>query len=270
MSKLLNIADLHVLAGMCRELSIETPPPIVEGLHRLAVAAEHADPPPMKLLNLSDDEVRARVTDLAVRTHSYTNSGTGVGLAVGIEQFTSQLLAEVREETMPHLERIVAAMRPAFDAAAEPLVTAAQVYGYTWATTSDEVVDRADEEASTAWQDTRVALGAIQTVARMRIQLSRMFDLSPTPDDVNEHYLRQGQFDVRVSEDQLDYSVCFAEYDNWNFNRGFYIEPNRGGKHMLDWLALAAGGLRLNTPDEVHQKIHVRQTGTIVPTPEAA
>lgn len=265
----LNVADLHVLTGLCKQLGIESPRPIVRGLELLEVARQHAEPPTGPVLSLSDEAARDRIDDLSRRSHLFTHSGTGTGLAVGIESFEAQLLAEVREETMPFLEDVTTAMRPAFDAAAEPLMVAAQRFGYTWATSSDDVVDRADEEASAAWRDTRDALAAIQTPARMRIMLARMFDLSPTLDDLRRHHARQGQLDAIVTDDQLNFSVCFAAGDNWNFH-GFYIEPKRGGKSMLDWLALAAGGLRLNTPDEVRQKLHARQTGIIARSPEAA
>lgn len=254
----MNVTDLYNIQAMCAELGIEAPPPIVRGLELIAVANEHAEPPAGPLLSLSDAAARDRINDLSSRAHLYTHTGTGTGLVPGIEQFTAQLLGEVREETMPHVEGIVEALRSPFDAAATPIIVAALDYGYTWATTSDDVVDRADEAASQAWRDLRDALAAIQQPARMRIEISRVFGLEPTVEDVRKHYARQREFDATVTEDRIDYTVLFAAGDGWSFSRGFYIEPKRGGGSMLDWLALARDGLRLNSVAEVREKLAAR------------
>lgn len=265
-----HVADLYTVQAMCAELGVETPEPVERGLHLLAVARAHAEPPTGPLLSLSDDDARGRIDAWSLRAHIYTHSGTGAGLTPGIEQFESQLLSEVHEGTLPYLEGVVVAMRPAFDAAAEALMRGAQRFGFDWQTTSDGIVDREDDSATAAWRDTRDALAAIQTPVRMRIQLSRMFHLAPTVDDVRRYFLRHDQFDEFVSEDQLDFSCCFAAGDNWSFNRDFYIEKNRGGGSMLNWLDIARDGLRLNTPREVLEKLAARETGKVVPSPEAA
>ena len=51
----------------------------------------------------------------------------------------------------------------------------------------------------------------------------------------------------------VDYSAAFAADNNWSLDGGFYIDNNRAGH--LNWLSLAGGGLRLNSPDEVRAKI---------------
>lgn len=249
-----HLADLFTVQAMCAELGVETPEPVARGLHLLAVARAHAEPPTGSLLSLSDDDARGRIDAWSLRSHIYTHSGTGTGLTPGIEQFESQLLPEVHEATLPFVDGLVDALRPSFDEPAEALMLGAQIFGFSWETTSDWVLDQKSEAASEAWRATRDALAAIERPARMRIKLSQMFDLSPTADDVRRHYARLGQFDAPVREDA---SVLFARHDNWGFDRGFYLERNRGGS-SLDWLALAQDGLRLNGVEDVHEKLAAR------------
>lgn len=255
----MNVTDLYTIEALCKQLDLEeAPPPIVRGLELIAVARAHAEPPTGPLLSLSDDDARGRIDSWSLRSHLYTHSGTGTGLTPGIEQFESQLMAEVHEAMLPFLDRIVDALRPSFDAAAAPIMLGAQRFGFSWqTTTSDSVIDAADEEVSAAWRATRDAMTAIERPVKMRIKLSQMFGLSPTADDLRRHYARLGEFDAPVGEDSIDHSVLFAQHDNWGLNRGFYLERNRSGG-SLDWLALAQQGLRLNGVTEVQEKLAAR------------
>jgi hypothetical protein len=54
----------------------------------------------------------------------------------------------------------------------------------------------------------------------------------------------------------VNFSVCFAAGDNWSLTDGYVTSPY--ATH-LDWLAIAARGLRLNTPSEVAAKITARE-----------
>jgi hypothetical protein len=51
----------------------------------------------------------------------------------------------------------------------------------------------------------------------------------------------------------VDYSVCFASGDNWSTVGAYNLEGKAAG--TIDWFALAAGGLHLNTTAEVNEKL---------------
>jgi hypothetical protein len=136
-----------------------------------------------------------------------------------------------------------------FDERAEPIVVAAQRYGFTLATTSDAVINLADEGAIAAWRDLRKAWAGIEPIVKLRRLMSEVFDVAPTRELVKNSTLR---FDAGVS---LNFSVCFAAADNWNLEDGFVTDDSR---YQLDWLQLAVGGLRLNSPAEVAEKIAER------------
>jgi len=133
-------------------------------------------------------------------------------------------------------------VRAQFATLSAPLVTAAQDYGFTISTSSDEVIDLADEAASAAWRAARTAWHAIAPLVGLRIAMSSTFDVSPTRSEA-----RAAAFPRTLRVAETNYSICFAEGDNWSLERGFYVEGKTVGH--LDWFALAAGGLRLNTPD---------------------
>ena len=234
-------------ADDCRRLGVEPPAALVKGLAVLEVAEQiEAAEPAGGLLDLTPDDVRARITELAVRRHQSNTSG--VGLRPGVTAFTEQLMPELRRATLPELERIVEELRPLFEERSEPIVVAAQRYGFTLATTSDEVINRADEGASAAWRDLRRAWAAIDPIVKLRLRMSEVFGVSPTratmPDRVRA-----------FTTHSVNYSVCFAAGDNWSMDDGFVTNEQRT---QLDWLALAVGGLRLNSPAEVDAKIASR------------
>ncbi|WP_136024251.1 hypothetical protein [Microbacterium sp. K27] len=52
-------------------------------------------------------------------------------------------------------------------------------------------------------------------------------------------------------------SVAFAAESNWHTDGTYYVDRRIGGS--IDWFAIAAGGLRLNTPSEVDEKLAERE-----------
>lgn len=253
----MNIGDVHEFTAMCEALDLEAPWPLVRALELVQVARAHADPPEGALLGMTDDECRERVEAIALRSFPYSHAGFGIGLARGVEQVETQLLSEAREATAPLLDAMCERMRPKFDAAAAPIVEAAARYGFTSSTTAAVVLALADERAADAWRAAQGAHAAVQPIAAWRFAISRVFDVSPTPDELREHHRRHGRYDG-FDVNQIDYSVCFVQGDNWSFDH----ERGRGGKAGIDWLALAAGGLRLNSPSETRAKIRSRASGT--------
>lgn len=247
--------QLRVFAVACESVGLEPPEAIQTGLRMVAVANQHAEAPSGDLLSMSDDEVRARVTDLSIRQHRGAQGAANtMGLLPGIRAFRDELAEEVAASVGPDLERIVAALQPRFAEEAKPLVHAAQTYGFTASTDPAEVIDMADEKASAAYRAMRSAWIAIQPIASFRITLSTTFGLSPTVAETN---LALYGDERSSSTPPINWSVLFTEGNNWSLDTGYVVEGRRG--NHLDWLALAAGGLRLNTPSEVLAKVAARQ-----------
>ncbi|GAA4053841.1 hypothetical protein [Agromyces indicus] len=240
---------LHLMKGQLELNDIPVPSAITRGLELLQIATEHDTPPTGSVLKLTDAQARARVDTLAARSHFWTlGPGGGRGLGAAVQEFQGQVLREVHEAVRPDLDRIVEDLRPKFAELAEPLVVAAQEFRFTSRTSSDQVIDRADENASTAWRATRDALAAIAPIVQLRKAISETFDVSPTRDEFDGPIPTMGG-----AGQVVDYSVCFAEGDNWSTTGRYYLHERIDG--AIDWLALAAGGLRLNTPTEVHEKL---------------
>jgi hypothetical protein len=245
----MNWYSLHEFVGVCHAASVDVPQPIVRGMELMEVAKVSGESAPGDLLALTDDQVLERVTDLSIRRHQGPTPASR-GLAAGIDAFGDDLLAEVREATLPELDTLIVDLRPRFDEAAAPLVAAVKDFGFTFATTSNDVIDLANEKASAAWRDARTAWHALTPLVRIRTKISDLFHVSPTPEEAQ--HLFYG--DVKV-----DYTVAFAAGDNWSYDGNYYVNGETGG--TIDWFALAARGLRLNTPDEVRVKQDRKATG---------
>ncbi|MGA1828749.1 hypothetical protein [Microbacterium sp.] len=232
-------------AESCALLGVRAPEAIERGARQIDLIRDFTadQTPPAGLLSFTAEQIQALVVDLSVRRHESTVGANG--LSHGAWQVEEQITREVREAVLPDLERVTEELRPVFDEAAAPIVAAAQRYGFTLATTSDEVINRADEGASTAWRNLRSAWTAVQPIFDLRRQMSEVFGVSPTRATVESRIRHFNQYSV-------NYSACFAAGENWSADDGFTTDEHRT---QLDWLALAVGGLRLNSPAEVEVKI---------------
>lgn len=245
--------DLIEFRVACETAGVTTPAPIVRGIELIDLAHAAAVSQPPALLDLADDEVAGQVFDLSVREHSSTdkwNFASAKGLGPGSQVFESRLCDEVQAATIPLLDDLVIALRPKFDALTAPIVVAAQQYGFTYATTSDQVIDLADEGASAAWREARAAWKTVTPIVRFRMRVSDLFGVSPTLEELARNFYTPNP---RI---ELDYSVCFAAGSAWSYDHALYLGQKPG---QLDWFALAAGGLHLNTPSEVRELIAARR-----------
>lgn len=245
-------AELETFAEQCTALGLTTPAPITRTLALVQVATDHAaGADDISLLDATDEQARAWITDRSIRGHDRDGRGSTLGMRAGVVSFTDQILAEARAATLPLLDGLVKKLQPRFKELAAPLEVAAQEFGFTYATNSDDVINLADEAASAAWRNARDAFHAVREIAAFRQSMSRVFRDSPTPDEtLRNHYRGKG---VYVMPGDVNYSVCFAAGDNWSWENGYQIGSVQEG--MIDWFALAAGGLALNTPSEVREKI---------------
>lgn len=248
---MITTAALHEFAGRCAVLGIETPEPIRRGLELIEIANSHAAPvAPVNVLKLTDTALRRRVEDISVRAHT-VQSLHGAGLGIGVARVTEEILEAVGREVLPSLDGIVASLQARFEELIAPLVTAAREYGFTTDTTSDDVIDMSDEDASAAWRAVPRAWSALAPLVNFRISMSTVFDLAPTMEQTRLHYLPR-----HPGKTAPNLSVLFAAGDNWSLGDGYYIEGKTVGQ--LDWLLLARDGLRLNTPSEVDAKLASR------------
>jgi hypothetical protein len=230
----------------CRAADLETPASIRRALELLNVIDDYRRLPPASYLAMTDDEARKRVKDLTIRHGTF---GTESGFSRGSSAFQASLLEELAAAVVPELDHLIVELQPAFDEAAAPIVTAAQVYGFHWGTTSDDVIDRNDDKATAAWRDTRTAIAAIRPIAQLRVLMSKLFGLSPTLGDAESLLHRWGDLD----ESLISHSICFAAGDNWALDGTYNLRRKAGG--IFDWLAIASGGLHLNTDAEVKDKL---------------
>jgi hypothetical protein len=245
---------LNELAGFvasCEQLGVTIPPPIIRASELIEIVDEFHARPTTSVLDLSDEHARAWVMDYSVREHDRDGKASGRGMAPGIFRFKDELSEELFDACRPHLDQIVTELQPHFDEITRPLVVAAQTYGFTNSTTSDQVIELSDEDASAAWRGARRAWQGVAPIAAFRLQISRVFGLRPTHGD-------QIAMEGRASAIGVNQSVCFAAGENWSIDSGYYIEGRSRGH--LDWLALAAGGLHLNTPSEVEEKLDGRRS----------
>lgn len=249
--------------GHCKAAGVEVPEIVVRAESLIAAARAAAGAGPGPLLGLAPEEVPGVVTDMAIRRHRSIDPGTGSdGILAGVSDFEGRVLAELQAAAQPELDDLLVSLRPRFDGLAAPLVDAAQTYGLTWNTSSDDVILMADEKASAAWRATRDAWHGLDTIVRLRRSISETFGLPPTEDDMD----RVAMWDSGPTLNdpgQVDYSVCFAAGDNWSDSGGYYVKRNNvqasALRSHLDWLGMAAGGgLYLNTTTEVLAKLRKR------------
>lgn len=233
----MNLTNIGPFADACERLGLTVPTPITQGLRLIAVAAAHKAMPSGSVLDLSDDELRERITATAIRHHD-GGRGNTQGMASAVDHVTDQITREVRDATVPYLEQMVVDLQPRFDELAAPLVDAAQRFGITYRTTSDVVIDQ-DPDTIAAYRAGKKAWIAVQPIATFRKLISTTFGLPP------------------VGTYGADFSVLFAAGDNWGHDGRYYLE-GRTQSH-LDWYKLAAEGLHLNTLTEVHEKLRKRE-----------
>lgn len=245
-----NIASLAGFAVRCEHLGVTPPKVIARALELFEIANAYQADPVGSVLGLTDKQARDRVADLAIRRHTSGLMATP-GMTPGVLEFHELLASEVREAALPELDGLVASLQERFAELAAPLVLAAQEYGFTSSTTSDQVIELADEAASAAWRGARKAWSSIAPVVGLRIDVSKVFEVSPSRAEMTWN-----TFPRNLGDTPVNYSVAFAAGDNWSLDGGYYLEGRTVGH--LDWLALAAGGLRLNTPSEVAAKIAAR------------
>lgn len=232
----MNLTNIRPFSEACERLGLAIPEPITRGLHLVGVARAHKAMPAGSVLDLTDDELRDRITATAIRHHD-GGRGSTLGMASAVDDVSVQIADEVRSSTLPYLEQMVIELQPRFDELAAPLVEAAQRFGITYATSSDAVIDQ-DTDTIAAYRAGKRAWIAVQPIATFRKLISTTFGLPPL-----------GSYGA-------DFSVLYAAGDNWGQGGSYYLE-GRTTSH-LDWYKLAAGGLHLNTLSEVHEKIRVR------------
>lgn len=237
-------SDARALQAMFAGVGANCPDYIGRAVSIAEMALESFKPT-TDLLDMTDDQVRAVFERESLRQidggNSYLTAATYVG---------ERALAEAADRLRAgDVDKLIKALRPEFDKHAK-IVVAAAGYGITARTTPAEILDRDDSKVTAVWKGLSAALTGLNSILNARAHLSRTLGVSPT---IEQHNIvnQLGFFDTpnRV----FDWSVTVAGGDNWSANGATHIDgrPELG----LDWLNLARGGLHLNTPAEVDEKI---------------
>jgi hypothetical protein len=176
-------------------------------------------------------------------------------MKAGIGEFMTDLADAVRAATLPELDRMVEELQPRFLEGARGLVIAAREHEITIDTSPTEVVEREDHAFTAAYNAMKRSWIAIQPIVEFRILMSKVFLVSPMPDELRRLALLPGMLD----HDTTNWSVAFTS-TGWSPTTGLLV-GNTHASH-LDWLALARVGLRLNTPTDVAEMLagHDRPT----------
>lgn len=240
----MNLGMAARFADSCESLGVAAPPSIARGVELLAIAEAHeTNQPAVHTLTMSPEEVRRFIEDRSVRRHISRSSGTG--LEPGLNEFRDRVHRDVEAIVMPELEDVVEQLRQRFHELAEPLVTAARTYGFTLSTTSDDIINLDDNDAAAAWRNARKSWEAIAPIVSLRKEMTEVFELRPNRRDLPP---------VHRGGDSPNLSVLFAAGDNWSLGQEYLARSSTS----LDWFALAKGGLRLNSPREVDEKLKAR------------
>lgn len=244
-----NRMSLLEFAEACRGFDLDPPAAVARGLALIDAAEAVAENKPLTdLLQMEADDVAPLVAEMSIRRHVSVGLDAD-GLGVGVEKFTAQVLREVRSAAVPELDGLVEALRPQFDELAKPLTVAAQHYGFTLTTTSDDVINRS-ADAIDAWRALRHAGAAMEPIAEFWRLTADVFGLAPS------RRLNTSRQNAIEHQYAANLSVCFAAGENWSL-AGEYVTHEY--RTQVDWLAVAKVGLRLNTPSEVAAKVGERQ-----------
>lgn len=240
----MNLSTAARFAESCETLGIPAPPSIARGVELLAIAEAHeVERPHVHTLSMTPEEVRSFIEDRSARRHMSRTSGTG--FQPGLNQFRERLHRDVAAAVMPELEDVVQQLQQRFQELAAPMMTAVRTYGFTLTTTSDDIINLDDNEATAAWRNARKSWEAIAPIVSLRKEMTEVFELRP-----NHHDLPP----VHRGGDSPNLSVLFAAGDNWSLGSEYLARSSTS----LDWFALAKGGLRLNSPREVDEKLKTR------------
>lgn len=237
--------------------NVPVPDIIDTALAKKATADAYAANPPLSgLLSGDDTNLRTVLFDTAVRHHASARA-LGAGLDHAHRLVTDQLWAELLD-AVTGLDQVIVALQPAFDAAAAPIVNAAQTYHLSWTTTSDQVILMNNPSAVDAWRAVRTTWPTLARFAAIYRSMNNTFDTHPNADDLTALAFGLDHHGYLVHDPDL--SVCFAAGDNWGVKREYYLDTNPTNTSSgIDWLRLAGGGLHLNTPTEVAAKLEQYQ-----------
>lgn len=245
---LVGLAEFEAHASL---VGLELPEAVSKARHLLDVSEREKTTASRPVFGMTDKQLRDYITERSIATHQ-GYSGSTRGLESGVSEVQQQILTELRTEIAPHLDEMVTQLQPEFDRIVEPIVRGAQTYGFAMSMTSDDVIEMADENASATWRESKAAWSAVRPIAKFRQVLSKTFAVSPTLDELE----RQTLIGARVGS-AVDMSVAFAAGNNWHTDGTYYVDNRIGG--AIDWFAVAAGGLHLNTPTEVDEKLRSRE-----------
>lgn len=239
------------LLALIEIVHLDPPAALVRGIHLAEKLMEVRAPKTESVLALADDELEEYLGRQAVRVAGYSGSPNAVATAWDEVAARAQtdLFGEVRFAMLSEVDELIAQMADPFNTAGGILTAHMQAYGFTSATQAEEIIDR-DAATIAAFRELPGLLQAIRPFAALRTLLSTSLDLGPT---ISEREMLGYQHGW-IPE---DWSILFAAGDLWSIDGHLHLNGSAQGS--IDWLRLAAGGLHMNSVDEVRAKITARQ-----------
>lgn len=240
--------DVRDLTGQLDRLGFTPPPALARAAEVIAVTeAERVSDDAHPCLDMSDEQILEYARGRALRIHPqvgphpYSSVLVAIGEQAALEAGDRLRAGEV--------DQIIEALRPRFDKAAAAYARAAGL-GITSTTTAEQILAKRLATVTEAWYALDDARSVLEAVAAIRIRLSNRLDVSPTWRDFDI------LDDATIDRGAIDYTAAFAAADDYSTDFGRYLR--RSPAAGIDWLGLAAGSLRLNTPSEVKAKYAAR------------
>ncbi|WP_158375551.1 hypothetical protein [Cellulosimicrobium cellulans] len=243
-----HVGRISTLRAAIEQFGATVPDSIARAEQLLLAGQAFVDQEAGSVLSLTDDHVAENIIQRSWRahvSHAPLQMSPPVGAEAGFETFKRALVVELLADVRGRVPDLIAEVRGDFDMAADVMVTAVQEFGFTYNTTANDVIDMDNPDAVRALRETRPAWRALVRIERGLRDLLAALDIATPLDPRN-----------RAIGDPPDLSAYFAAGEIWSDNGGYHIEQRTQGG--IDWFALAAGGLRLNTPSEVEAKISGR------------
>jgi nucleotide-binding universal stress UspA family protein len=245
--------DARALARMLTEVGVDLPDAVRKAI-ALADAAEAAYARPhRRVLDLDPTELIAH----AALHAAYNEPPSGVSpMRQALMDLAEQAAREAAEVLRSGgIDTVIEQLRPEFDDAAK-VVREAAALGIRSDTSPQWVMD-AGPEAVTAWQRLRPALRRLDEIATIRVAISTSLHVAPVLERMQS--LAGPTADVGA----VDYSCAFVDPASAGFTIDGSSYHGRRVSAGIDWLRLAPGGLRLNSPSEVEQMLAVRAAAAI-------
>jgi hypothetical protein len=237
----IRINELRDIVEDVQAYGIKPDPAVVHGLNVHDVIHERTTTAPTaRILDLSEDEAVEHTIRLA-RTFADSIQGNGMSAAAFASlRVQDQITSELLEVLAADAPRMIKALRPTFDAAADQLTRAIHA-GITPRSDAQDVLDLEDAEAAAIWNELDGPIRTLERIKTLRAKMSTTLGIAP-----------QDKYGL---EPYVDYTVCFTHPDTGITSGAILVYPNNvSGRRVFrtpfeEWMTLATwtnGKMQLN------------------------